>query len=128
MGGPARAAAPGPVEAGAIRQVIASQIDAFRHGDAHAAFSYAAPDIRSRFGDEATFMAMARAGYQPVTDPQSYAFGTIEEGQGGEPVQHVELTAADGTVTTALYTMQHEPDGTWRVAACALLRPERLGA
>lgn len=40
----------------------------------------------------------------------------------GEIVQPVRLTDADGRAWLALYPMQREPDGTWRINGCRLAR------
>ena len=46
----------------AIEATISAQIEAFRRDDGAAAFAFAAPGIRARFGDAETFMAMVRGG------------------------------------------------------------------
>ena len=50
----------------AIETTISAQMDAFRRDDGEAAFAFAAPGIRARFGDAETFMTMVRSGYRPV--------------------------------------------------------------
>lgn len=111
----------------AIRSVIRSQIDAFRRDDGAAAFGYASPGIQQMFGDAATFMQMVRRGYAPVYRPGAVAFGALVESD-GKPVQRVELTAPDGTHDLALYFMEREPDGTWRIDGCMLVPSESVGA
>ncbi len=117
--------APSPSDRAAIQQVIAAQIDAFRHDDGAAAFGYASPHIQSLFGDPATFLAMAKNGYAPVTHPSSVSFGALES-QDGQLVQHVELVGPNGEGALALYTMEREPNGAWRIAGCQLVRTERI--
>lgn len=109
----------------AIEQVITSQLDAFRRDAGDAAFSFASPKIRSMFGDAPHFMAMVRQGYPPVYRPRSHKFErlvTIE----GRIVQRVIIIGPDGTAALALYTMEQEPDGTWRIDGCALTQPDGL--
>ena len=108
-----------------IEHVIAAQIEAFRHDDGTAALSFAAPSIKRRFGDGPHFLATVRAAYAPVYHPRSFSFGALETDD-GRMVQHVELVAADGETTLALYEMEHEPDGDWRIAGCSLVPGERL--
>ncbi len=108
----------------AIEHVINAQIDAFRHDDGAAAFNYASPHIQSMFGDAATFLAMVKQSYAPVTRPRSVTFGALEQ-RDGQLVQHVELFGPDGE-DVALYTMEREPDGTWRIAGCELVRSQRI--
>jgi len=53
----------------AIRDIIQSQVEAFRRDDGDAAFGYASPSIRNMFGTSEIFMDMVRQGYQPVYRP-----------------------------------------------------------
>lgn len=109
----------------AIEQVITSQLDAFRRDAGDAAFGLASPNIQSMFGDAAHFMAMVRQGYPPVYRPRSFAFEqlvTID----GRIVQRVMIVGPDGAPALALYTMEREPDGTWRIDGCALTKPDGL--
>jgi hypothetical protein len=108
-------------EARAVRTVIEAQLDAFRRDDSARAFSYAAPGIRATFGSAENFMEMVRTQYAVVYRPASVAFEQAVV-SGGEVVQPVRLTDAEGRVWIALYPMQREPDGTWRIAGCYLTR------
>ncbi|HEY4162815.1 MAG TPA: DUF4864 domain-containing protein [Dongiaceae bacterium] len=58
----------------AIRHVVEAQLAAFQRDDGTAAFGFAAPAIRQKFGDAATFMAMVKSGYPAVYRPKSVAF------------------------------------------------------
>ena len=77
--------------------------------------------------DPQQFMSMVRNGYQPVYRPRSTQFGVFEEVQ-GQFVQHVEVEGPDGVSRTALYTMEREPDGTWRISGCVLTESRSVGA
>ncbi|HKU97707.1 MAG TPA: DUF4864 domain-containing protein [Vineibacter sp.] len=128
FGLPARAAEPPDAADGAaIRSVIDSQIAAFRRDDGEAAFAYAAPTIQRMFGTVDHFMAMVRGGYQPVYRPQTYRFGTLGVID-DVIVQKVHIVGPDGSAVTAFYTMEKQPDGTWRIAGCALGAPEEQSA
>jgi len=121
-------AAPTDAERTAIRQVIEKQIAAFRADDAPGAMEEAAPSIRSMFGnDPATFLSMVKQGYQPVYRPRSVTFGALED-HNGTPVQHVDVIGPDGTPHTALYSMERQPDGVWRISGCAILDAAAVGA
>ena len=127
---PVRAAPPsgiGDADRHAIEQVIASQIDAFRHDDGDGAFGFASPTLREMFGDTATFMAMVRRGYPQVYRPRDYSFDGLVD-MNGSIVQRVEIVGPDGTTALALYTMEHEPDGSWKIAGCQIAEPDRVGA
>lgn len=124
----ARAAEPpDAADSAAIRTVIDSQIAAFRRDDGAAAFAHAAPAIQQMFGTVDQFMAMVRGGYQPVYRPQAYRFGEISL-IGDLIVQKVHIVGPDGRAVTAFYTMEKQPDGTWRIAGCALGAPEEQSA
>jgi len=104
---------------GAIRAVVEDQLAAFQRDDGTAAFALASPHIREQFGSVENFMEMVRTGYQPVYRPREVAFGdvTITDGR---IVQRVLLVGPDGIPVTALYTMERQPDGSWRIAGCTL--------
>jgi hypothetical protein len=124
--GAARAGSTIPLaERAAIQQVITAQIEAFRRDDGIAAFGFAAPHIRAMFGDGPTFLAMVRRAYPAVYRPRSFSFGTLAP-QDGLLVQKVELVGPDGQGTLALYGMEHEPDGSWRIGGCSLAKSERV--
>lgn len=110
----------------AIQAVISSQIDAFRHDNAGAAFGYATPELQTMFGSPSRFMDMVQHGYAPVYRPRSMGFGALTD-EGGQVVQFVELVGPDGLAYTARYTMQRQDDGTWRISACELLESRRVG-
>jgi hypothetical protein len=111
----------------AIRSVIEKQIDAFRRDDDAAAFAYASPGIQMQFGDAATFGAMVRRGYQPVYHPRRVQFGGLVEGE-GRIVQKVEVIGPDGVPALALYFMEREADGAWRIDGCVLAPAAAEGA
>lgn len=105
----------------AFTSIIASQIDAFRAGDHHRAWSFAAPSIQYKLGNPINFMNMVRRSYAPVFSPRSYRFGEARLLDGVQ-VQEVELVARDGALWTAFYTFQRQPDGSWRISGCSLVR------
>ncbi len=128
LGSPAFAddAAPvSPADHQAIERVITSQLDAFSRDAADTAFGFASPNIQSMFGDAPHFMAMVQQAYPPVYRPRSFTFQqlvTVDD----RVVQHVMIIGPDGAPALALYTMEREPDGTWRIDGCTLTRPPGL--
>ena len=102
-----------------IKGVIAAQRDALVSGDGTRAFTYATPAIRRHFGDVATFMAMVRQSYAALIDARYVEFldGAVI---GGDIVQPLRLVMPDGTVFVALYGMQRQDDGVWRIASCVI--------
>jgi hypothetical protein len=117
---PAAAADIGAGESAAIHSIIQGQIDAFRQDDGAAAYGFASPTIRQIFPSVGAFMDMVRGGYQPVYRPRSLAFGPLTDSPYG-PQQKVFLVGPDGKSWVALYTLQRQPDGTWKINGCVLL-------
>jgi hypothetical protein len=107
----------------AIRRVIERQLEAFRQDDGPTAFSFASPGIQAMFGTAENFLDMVIQAYPQVYRPRAVEFRelTVHEGQ---PAQKVLLTGPDGVTVTALYLMQQQPDGEWRINGCLLLGPE----
>ncbi len=102
-----------------FRDIIAGQIAAFQRDDGATAYGYASPTIQGLFPGVDRFMAMVRLGYQPVYRPRSVTFGTVAETARG-PEQRVFVTGPDGRHWLAIYTLQKQPDGSWRINGCVL--------
>jgi hypothetical protein len=111
-----------------FRSIISGQIEAFRADDGERAYSFAAPIIKRIFPTPDTFMSMVRNGYQPVYRPQSFEFGDASLAPSGRPTQRVKLIGPDGLSYEAIYTMEQQPDGTWQISGCAIVRAPELGA
>ena len=103
----------------AIRRAIDDQRKALKAGDARKAFSYASPEIRAQFRTPDTFIAMVRDGYGALLEARYVEFleGAVIE---GAVIQPLRLVAPDNSVLVALYTMQRQKDGRWRIAGCVL--------
>ena len=108
-------------DAAAIKAVITEQIDAFKRDDGAAAFSLAAPGIRAKFGSHEVFMQMVRDAYPAVYRPDWIYFEPPEVID-DMVLQPVRLTDADGRAWIALYPMERQPDGVWRINGCQLAR------
>ena len=124
---PLRAEALSAEDKAAFQSVITGQIDAFRAEDGARAYSYAAPMIRQIFPNPDLFMNMVRQGYQPVYRPQSFKFGEAGFSASGRPVQRVTVVGPDGLTYEAIYTMERQPDGSWLINGCAIVRAPDLG-
>ncbi len=110
----------------AIRGVIAHQIEAFRHDDAEAAFGIASPGIQDQFGTPGRFLDMVRHAYPAVHRPRAVEFTGLRLGDGAV-VQEVELVGPDGALELALYSMERDSAGTWRISGCTLVPSARVG-
>jgi len=107
----------------AIRDVIQSQVEAFRRDDGEAAFGFASPNIRGMFGTSEIFMDMVRQGYRPVYRPRVFEFREIVTLH-GMVTQKVHVIGPDGRPVTAFYPMSQQPDGSWRIEGCYLQAPD----
>ena len=125
LGAPALAqeAELGSQDRDAIRQVIESQLAAFQRDDAAGAFAFASPKIQEMFGDPATFMTMVRTGYEPVYRPRRFEFLDLRSVQ-GQPAQEIFFVGPDGREVIAVYVMEQQPDGSWRIDGVYLVRPQ----
>jgi hypothetical protein len=103
----------------AIRKVIGDQLTALKAGDGARAMAYAAPGIREQFGTPDNFMRMVRDGYSALLTARRTQFleGAVVE---GAIVQPLRLVLPDETVLVALYQMQKQDDGQWRIAGCLI--------
>jgi Domain of unknown function (DUF4864) len=103
----------------AIRRVIERQLEAFRHGDAVAAFVYASPAIQAKYRTPDNFMAVVKTFYRPVYRPRREGGFTNLYMIDGMLTQPVLLVGPDGECALALYAMQKQPDGEWKIAGCS---------
>ena len=103
----------------AIKAIISEQLAALRTGDGSKAFTYAAPGIRQQFGTPDNFLFMVRTAYGALIAARYSEFleGAVIEGR---VIQPLRLIGADNTVRVALYTMERQPDGGWKIAGCVL--------
>ncbi len=103
-----------------IRDVIERQLAAFQRDDGARAFSYASPTVRRQFVTPERFMHMVRTGYAPVYRPREVEFRDIVV-VGDVPAQKVLLVGPDGVPVMAIYPMQRQADGSWKIDGCFLV-------
>ena len=116
----------GTADSAAMQQVIQSQLDAFAADRDDEAYSYAAPIVKQVFPSVDIFMAMVKGGYKPVYRNSSREFLETGVSSTGRPTVRVRLKAMDGKFYEALYTMEQQPDGSWKIAGCALIAIQGL--
>ena len=107
----------------AIRAVVEDQLAAFQADDAIRAFSHASPMIRRAFGTPSNFMRMVVTGYPPVYRPQAVEFQDIVTFHGA-PTQRVFLVGPDGQSVIALYVMELQAGGDWKINGCFLIKAD----
>lgn len=109
-----------PGEALAIRTVIEAQLNAFGAEDGKKAFSFASPAIRRKFSTSSNFMQMVRQGYPMIYRPQAYDFLETRR-RDGITAQAVQFFDHQGKGTIAIYIMERQDDGTWRIDGVRLI-------
>jgi|SRR6516162_1177460 hypothetical protein len=105
----------------AAQSVIRSQEQAFSRDDAASAYSYAAPVIRQLFPEASTFMLMVQHSYAPVYRHRSFEFGEARAAK-DRIAQRVHIVDENGEAWEALYTLERQADGTFKITGCALLK------
>jgi len=108
------------VDRDAIRAVIQRQLQAFQKNNAEEAFTFASPEIRATFGTAKNFFQAVKTSYAAVYRPRSVMFEKLVMVQ-GIPTQEVVLLAPDGDLVKALYLMEKQPDGTWKISGCFIV-------
>lgn len=69
---------------------------------------------------------MVRRAYPPVYRPRSVDSSELMVGD-GTVVQQVELVGPDGASVLALYSMERDAAGQWRISGCILTKSARSG-
>jgi hypothetical protein len=110
----------GDAEIKAAQGAIEAQLKAFQVGDGELAYSYAAPSIKRIFPSVEIFMGMVESAYQLVRNPRNFSFGKVQEMGATSIVQQVLLTGPDGKEYEAIYTLELQPDGAYRVTGVSL--------
>ena len=103
------------------QDMIRAQAEALGRDDAETAYDFAAPAIKGMFPDASGFLAMVKRGYAPVYRHKSFDFDATREAE-GTIAQKVHIIDADGVPWDALYTLEQQPDGTWKISGCVLLK------
>lgn len=107
-------------DAQAIHDVIQSQLDAFAEDDAVKAFELAASSTQALLGNPDNFLQLIKEKYPPIYRHRIAIFQEPEIVDGSAH-QVVRLTDHDNLVWVAVYRMQQEPDGKWKIEGCKLL-------
>jgi hypothetical protein len=103
----------------AIRKVITDQRAALVAGEAEKAFAFAAPGIRSQVGSADAFMTMVASDYEAIITARDVEFleGDVVA---AIVVQPLRLVGRDNSVRVALYTMEKQANGSWRISGCRM--------
>jgi hypothetical protein len=102
-----------------IQRVIGDQLKALKAGDGTLAMTYSVPGIRQQFRTPERFLRMVREGYGALLQARSSTFlkGAVVD---GITIQPLQLVLPDNSVVVALYRMEKQKDGVWRIAGCVI--------
>jgi hypothetical protein len=100
-----------------VQAVVMAQFKAFSEEDADAAFATATPEVRKSVGDPRRFMALVRGNYPMVYRPAGFGFLAPAVDK-DHVVQLVAIRDGDDKTWLALYTLERQPDNTWRIGGC----------
>jgi hypothetical protein len=106
------------------RHIIEQQLAAFERDDAVEAYSYNAPEIQALFPGPNEFLTAVAAAYAPMHRHRSVEFGPAAE-QNDMVAETVIFTDDDGQVWTALYKVEKQPKGGWKISGCALAKADQ---
>jgi len=106
----------------AFQSIISHQLQAFAKDDAAMAYGDAAPNVHTIFPTPDVFMNMVRGGYAPVYRNKSYDFEGSGTDTNGRPYQRVGLIGEDGARYEAVYFMEQQPDGSWKISGCVVAK------
>ena len=104
-----------------IRSVISGQLQAFRSDDARKAFSYAAPTIKEKFKTPKEFLKMVRRYYFPVYRPSDFEFRPIQMVD-DKIIQPLAVIGPSGVQEVVLYTLEQQPDHSWKIGGCIMVK------
>jgi competence protein ComGC len=108
-------------DADAFQTVISAQLTAFKNDQWDKAFSLAAPKIQAMFGNVQRFQQMVLNGYEAVARPKIFEFGETTT-VSGRPAQMVYVVGPDDLARKAIYFMEQQSDGSWRISGVVLKR------
>ena len=105
----------------AAQSVIRAQEQALIRGDAAAAYSHAAPEIKQLFPQADIFLQMVQQAYPPIHRHKSFEFGEARAA-GGRIAQRVHIVDDNGEAWEAMYTLEQQSDGSLKITGCSLLK------
>ncbi len=105
----------------AAQTTIRAQIEALERDDSKTAFSFAAPVLQQIFMEPEIFIAMVRKNYAPVYRHKSFTFGD-SRADGDNVAQKVQIIDDEGNPWEALYTLERQQDGKFKINGCTLIK------
>ena len=108
-------------DAATAQSIIRSQVEALGRDDAATAYAFASPDIHQRFPQANVFLSMVQQNYAPVYRHKSFEFGEVRLAD-GKIAQLVHIVDSDGVPWEALYTLEQQADGSFKISGCTLIK------
>ena len=108
------------------KDVISSQIEAFKVDDFATAFTFAHPNIKNIFRTPENFGRMVQQGYPMVWRPAEVEY--LEQRElGGQVFQDVQIVDDKGRVFVLEYAMIETPEG-WKISGVRILERGTISA
>lgn len=105
-----------------VKNIIESQLKAFRKSDPAAAYKFASESAQKKYGAK-DFFTMMRSACHALPDHVSYSF--MERREVGEKVlQKIEFLNTDGSASTGFYRLTKNADGAYAVDGCLMLQSD----
>ncbi len=106
-----------------VKNIIESQLKAFRSSDPAAAYKFASENARIKYGNAKGFFTMMRSACSALPDHVSYSFMDRRE-YNGKILQKIEFLNTDGSASTGFYKLVKNTDGAWAVDGCLMLQSD----
>lgn len=109
----------------AIHQAVQRQLDALKKGDAAGAFALTTDDTRNRLGTPDKFLQVIKEQYDPVYRHRLAMLSTIHV-INGKVYQLVRLTDQESHVWVAIYAVNKDKQGAWKIDGCELFQTKTI--
>lgn len=109
-----------PDDVASIQQAIRGQLHALAEDDAESAFELITPSIRSQMGTPENFLRIIKEEYSPIYRHLVVIF-SAPQALGDAIIQIVRLTDRESRVWLAIYNMQRDMTGNWKIDGCQLM-------
>jgi hypothetical protein len=110
----------------AARAVISAHLEALGQDDAITAYEHLAPNVREVFPTAAVFLKVVQHHYTPLYHVRYVEFRDGFE-TGNNIVVPVYVINEDDLTAIAIYGLQQQADGAWRITTCNLAGAPPLG-
>lgn len=116
----AMAEAVNAADAKSIQAVVQSQLIALANDDADRAFALTTVSTRAIIGNADNFLQMIKEEFAPIYHNRRAIFSPAEIIE-GDMLQVVRITDDENHVWVAIYRMERDEDGYWKIDDCRLL-------